>query len=124
MRPGRHAGRPLRIDRGQPAAARLEGGRYLLFTVHLDDVARLHVLEAFEPDGEELMPAFALRQAERALRKDPGSAESHHDLGLAHRRLGHLARAREEFARAAMLDVHNPWPWFDRGPFATNRALD
>jgi tetratricopeptide (TPR) repeat protein len=73
------------------------------------------VLEAFEPDGEELTPAFALRQAERSLRKDPGSAESHHDLGVALRRRGHLARAREHFVQATDLDPQNPWPWFDRG---------
>jgi tetratricopeptide (TPR) repeat protein len=73
------------------------------------------LLEAFEPDGEELTPTFALRQAERALRKDPDSAESHHDLAVALRRCGRLARAREHFARATELDPENPWPWFDRG---------
>lgn len=73
------------------------------------------VLEAFEADGEELTPAFAIRQAERALRKDPGSAESHHDLGVAYRRLGRLDRAREAFSNAAALDPANPLPWFDLG---------
>jgi hypothetical protein len=72
-------------------------------------------LEAFEEDGQELTTAFALRQAERALKRDPGSAESHHDLGIAYRRLGKLERARASFARAAELDESNPWPWFDRG---------
>jgi tetratricopeptide (TPR) repeat protein len=79
-------------------------------------------LEAFEPDGEELTAPFALRQAERALRKDPDSAESHHDLGIAHRRMGKLQRAQESFARAAELDPENPWPWFDRG--RTELALE
>jgi hypothetical protein len=79
-------------------------------------------LEAFEEDGEELTPTFALRQAERALKKDPGSAESHHDLGVASRRLGRLDRAREAFAEAATLDPENPWPAFDHG--RTALALD
>jgi SMI1/KNR4 family protein SUKH-1/tetratricopeptide repeat protein len=72
------------------------------------------VLEAFEPDGEELTPVFARRQAERALRKDPDSAESHHDLAVALRRSGPLPQAREHFERATDLDPDNPWPWFDR----------
>jgi tetratricopeptide (TPR) repeat protein len=71
-------------------------------------------LEAFEEDGEELTVPFALRQAERALKKDPGSAESHHDLGLAYRRLERLDRARAAFEQAAALDPENPWPSFDR----------
>jgi tetratricopeptide (TPR) repeat protein len=70
--------------------------------------------EAFEPDGE-LTPLFALRQAERALKKDPGAATHHHDLGLACRRLGREERAVEAFATAAALDPENPWPWFDLG---------
>jgi tetratricopeptide (TPR) repeat protein len=72
-------------------------------------------LEAFDEDGEELSPAFALRQAERALRKDPGSAESHHDLGVGLRRVGKLAQALDAFSRAAALDPLNPWPPFDAG---------
>jgi tetratricopeptide (TPR) repeat protein len=79
-------------------------------------------LEAFEEDGEELTAPFALRQAERALKKDPGSAESHHDLGVARRRMGKLEGALEAFTRAAELDPHNPWPWFDRG--RTELALE
>jgi tetratricopeptide (TPR) repeat protein len=70
-------------------------------------------LEAFEDDGEELTAPFALRQAERALKRDPSSAESQHDLGVALRRMGKLDRAREAFSRAAELDPGNPWPWFD-----------
>jgi tetratricopeptide (TPR) repeat protein len=79
-------------------------------------------LEAFEPDGEELTVAFALRQAERALKRDPGSAESHHDLGIAYRRMDRLDRALQAFERAATLDATNPWPWFDRA--RTELALE
>jgi len=79
-------------------------------------------LEAFEADGEELTAPFALRQAERALRKDPDSAESHHDLGVAHRRMGKLDRALASFTRAAELDPANPWPSFDRA--RTELALE
>ncbi len=71
--------------------------------------------EAFEPGGEELTPAFARRRAERALKKDPDSSESHHDLGVAWRRLGRLALARDAFAQATTLDPENPWPPFDLG---------
>lgn len=81
----------------------------------LYDAGGEFVLEAFEPDGEELTATFALRQAERALKKDPDAAEPHHDLGVAYRRLGKLDRAASAFARAAGLDPENPWPWFDLG---------
>jgi hypothetical protein len=73
------------------------------------------LLEAFESDGEELAPIYSLRQAERALRRDAGSADSHHDQGLAFRRLGRLEKAGEAFAHAAHLDSGNPWPWFHLG---------
>ena len=42
-----------------------------------------------------------VRQAERALRKDPGSALYHHEKGLALRRLGNIEGARESFGKAA-----------------------
>ena len=71
--------------------------------------------DAFEPDGEELTPTFALRQAERALRKDPGSALYHHEKGVALRRMGRLESARAAFGAAAAADPTNPWPWFDLG---------
>jgi tetratricopeptide (TPR) repeat protein len=71
--------------------------------------------DAFEPDGEELTPTFALRQAERALRKDPGSAIYHYEKGVALRRMGRLDSAREAFGAAAAIDPTNPWPWFDLG---------
>jgi tetratricopeptide (TPR) repeat protein len=71
--------------------------------------------DAFEPEGEELTPTFALRQAERALRKDPDSAIYHHERGVALRRAGKLDSARESFGAAAAIDPTNPWPWFDLG---------
>lgn len=72
------------------------------------------VLDAFEPDGE-LVPIMAVRQAERAVRKDPGAADRHFDLGVARRRLDQLDQAASAFARAAELQPDNPWPWFDQG---------
>ena len=71
-------------------------------------------LEAFEPDGE-ITAAYALKQAERAARRDPGSAFHQHDLGAALRRQGRDERAAQAFARATALDPTNPWPWFDLG---------
>jgi tetratricopeptide (TPR) repeat protein len=57
----------------------------------------------------------ALRQAERGLKVDPGSAELHHERATALRRLGRDDDAREAFRRAATLDPHNPWASFDLG---------
>jgi Tetratricopeptide repeat len=71
--------------------------------------------EAFEPDGHEVIPLVALRQAERALRLCDDSAEWHHERGVALRRLGRLADAKSAFARAAAVDPENPWPLFDLG---------
>ena len=71
--------------------------------------------DAFEPDGAEILPRVALRQAEKALRLDPGSAELHHERGVALRRLGRDEDARPSFRRAAELDPGNPWPWFELG---------
>jgi len=71
--------------------------------------------DAFEPDGQEVTARTARRQAERALRNDPGSAEAQHDLGTALRRLGKDQEAAQAFAAAAALDPGNPWPWFDLG---------
>ncbi|HVR63106.1 MAG TPA: tetratricopeptide repeat protein [Polyangia bacterium] len=71
--------------------------------------------EAFEPDGEEVTPQTARLQAERGLRQDPGSAEGHHELGTALRRLGKVREAIAAFTVATELDPVNPWPWFDLG---------
>src|SRR5258706_11527640 len=69
--------------------------------------------DVFEDDGEELRPVIALRQAERALKLDPGAAEAHHERGVALRRLGRAADALDALAEATALDVANPWPPFD-----------
>jgi tetratricopeptide (TPR) repeat protein len=71
--------------------------------------------DVFDDDGEEVAPAVLLRQVERALKVDPGSAEAEHERGVALRRLGRAARALEAFTRATELDPENPWPWFDLG---------
>ncbi len=71
--------------------------------------------DVFEPGGRELLPRAALRQAERALRLDRGSAEWEHERGTALRRLGRTSEAAASFARAAELHAGNPWPWFDLG---------
>jgi len=112
--------------RGSPAAddeeVWLAGTEY---TVWLDAVVAHERLlfgpdgefspDAFEPDGAEILPRVALRQAEKALRVDPGSAELHHERGVALRRLGRDDDARPSFRRAAELDPGNPWPWFELG---------
>ncbi len=77
--------------------------------------------EVFDDDGEEIQPRIALRQAERAVRVDAGSAEAHCDRGVALRRLDRLDEAAEAFACAAALDDRNPWPWFDLGRVVLER---
>ena len=79
------------------------------------------LLEAFEEGGEELTPTYALRRAERALKKDPQAAIYHHEAGMALRRMGRHQDARAAFGRAAALDPANAWPWFDLG--RTERTL-
>lgn len=71
--------------------------------------------DAFEPDGAEILPLVALRQAERALKLDPGSAELHHERAVALRRLDRQADSRQAFEKAAALDPENVWTWFDLG---------
>jgi tetratricopeptide (TPR) repeat protein len=80
--------------------------------------------DAFDEDGEEVRPRVALRQAERALRADPGSAEAEHARGIALGRLGRHAPALEAFAAATALDPENPWPWFDLGRTALEETGD
>ncbi len=76
------------------------------------------VVDAFEPDGTEMVPLMVLKQTDRALRLCPDSAEWHHERGVALRRLGQLEQAKKAFATAGALDPDNPWPWFDLGRVA------
>jgi tetratricopeptide (TPR) repeat protein len=80
--------------------------------------------DVFDDDGEEIATAVLLRQAERALKIDAGSAEAQHERGVALRRLGRLERALEAFAAATELDPENPWPWFDLGRTALEEGRD
>jgi tetratricopeptide (TPR) repeat protein len=71
--------------------------------------------DVFDEDGEEIAPAVVVRQTERALKIDPGSADAQYERGLALRRLGRADKALEAFAAASALDPVDPWPWFDYG---------
>ncbi|HEY7376006.1 MAG TPA: SMI1/KNR4 family protein [Polyangia bacterium] len=122
-------GRVLRYDPGAEERA-LAGSR---FTSWLDaTVAREQILfgpdgeyadDVFDPSGQEVLPAIALRQAERALKVDPGAADAEHARGLALARLGRREAALAAFRAATELDADNPWPWFDlgRGALALDR---
>lgn len=81
----------------------------------LFDSAGEYAEAAFDADGEDVTPEVQLRQAERAVRRDPLSALFQHELGTALRRLNKLERAEPALATAAELDEENPWPRFDLG---------
>jgi tetratricopeptide (TPR) repeat protein len=122
------AGRVVRTDAGADERARAGSG----FARWLDaTVAREQVLygpdgeyapDVFDPSGEEVTPLVALRQAERALKQDPGAAGAAHARGVALRRLGRRSAAVAAFAEATELDPDNPWPWFDLGRAALDDA--
>jgi tetratricopeptide (TPR) repeat protein len=124
------AGRVLRLRAGSDERILAGSG----FERWLDaTIARERVLygpdgefapDVFDEDGEEIAPAVALRQAERALKVDPGSAEAEHERGLALRRLGRRDRALEAFAAASALDPDDPWPWFDFGRTALDAGRE
>jgi tetratricopeptide (TPR) repeat protein len=78
--------------------------------------------DVFDPSGQEVTPAIALRQAERALKIDPGAADVEHARGIALVRLGRQDAALAAFRTASELDAGNPWPLFDLG--RTALALD
>jgi len=109
----------LRVDSDERIVAGSAFERWLDATV-----ARERVLygpdgefapDVFDEDGEEIAPAVVLKQTERALKVDPGSAEAQHERGVALRRLGRAERALEAFAAASEIDPTDPWPWFDFG---------
>ena len=72
--------------------------------------------DVFDPAGQEIVPTIALRQAERALKVDPGAADAEHARGLALARLGRRrARRWPPSPPRPSWTPHNPWPWFDLG---------
>jgi len=71
--------------------------------------------DVFDPAGQEVLPAVALRQAERALKLDPGSADAAHARGTALLRLERRPEAALAFRAAAELEPESAWPWFDLG---------
>ena len=95
------------------------------FTAWLDATVAAHQVlygpdgeyapDVFDPSGEDVTPLIALRQAERALKQDPGAAGWAHAEGLALNRLGRSRAAVDAFERAVALDAENPWVWFDLG---------
>ena len=114
-------GHVVRYDAGTDERARAGSS----FARWLDaTVAREQVLygpdgeyedDVFDPSGEEVTPLVALRQAERALKQDPGAAGDAHARGLALARLGRLEAAAGALDEATEIDPGNPWPWFDLG---------
>jgi tetratricopeptide (TPR) repeat protein len=114
------AERVLRYDPGteERALAGSSFARWLDATVAserlLFDADGEYAPDVFDASGE-VVPAIALRQAERALRADPGSADSAHARGLALARLGRRKDALVALRAAAELAPDSPWVWFDLG---------
>jgi len=117
-------GRVVRYDAGadERALAGSAFGPWLDATVAREQVLYgpdgEYAPDVFDPSGEEVTPVVALRQAERALKQDPGAAGAAHARGVALRRLGRLAAAVGALKEATALDPENPWPWFDLGRVA------
>lgn len=115
------AGRVLRRDPDaeERALAGSSFERWLDATVAREQILFDHdgeyAPDVFDPEGQEIVPAIALRQAERALKIDPGAADAEHARGLALARLGRRDAALAAFRAATELDADNPWPWFDLG---------
>ena len=117
----RDDGQVVRQDAGSDEQAVAGSG----FTPWLDATVAAHQVlygpdgeyapDVFDPSGEDVTPLIALRQAERALKQDPGAAGWAHAEGLALNRLGRSSAAVEAFERAVALDADNPWVWFDLG---------
>jgi SMI1/KNR4 family protein SUKH-1/tetratricopeptide repeat protein len=115
------AGRVLRYDPGadERAVAGSTFDRWLDATVAREQILfgpdGEYAPDVFDPLGQEVVPTIALRQAERALKIDPGAADSEHARGLALARLGRRETALAALSAATELDADNPWPWFDLG---------
>jgi len=122
------AGRVLRFDPGaeERAIAGSTFDRWLDATVAREQLLfgpdGEYAADVFDPAGQEVVPTIALRQAERALKLDPGAADSEHARGLALARLGRRDAALAAFGAASDLDASNPWPQFDLG--RTALAMD
>jgi hypothetical protein len=118
------AGRVLRYDEAfeERALAGSDFGAWLAATVAREQVLYgtdgEYAPDVFDSEGEEVLPRVALRQAERALKADPGSADAEHARGLALAHLGRRADALTALSRATALFPENPWPWFDLGRVA------
>jgi hypothetical protein len=114
-------GRVVRTDAGadERALAGSSFARWLDATVAREQVLYgpdgEYAPDVFDPSGEEVTPLVALRQAERALKQDPGAAGAAHARGLALRQLGRQEAAVDALDAATALDPQNPWPWFDLG---------
>lgn len=121
-------GRVLRHDPGadERAIAGTSFERWLDATVAREQILfgpdGEYAEDVFDPSGQEVTPTIALRQAERALKVDPGAADTEHARGLALVRLGRRDAALAAFRAAGELDANNPWPLFDLG--RTALALD
>jgi tetratricopeptide (TPR) repeat protein len=121
-------GRVLRYDPGadERALAGTSFERWLDATVAREQILfgpdGEYAEDVFDPAGQEVTPTIALRQSERALKVDPGAADSEHARGLALVRLGRRDAALSAFRAASELDADNPWPLFDLG--RTALALD
>jgi tetratricopeptide (TPR) repeat protein len=117
-------GRIVRTDAGADERARAGSSfeRWLDATVAREQVLYgsdgEYAPDVFDPSGEEVTPLVALRQAERALKQDPGAAGAAHARGVALRRLGRAAAAVAALEEATALDPENPWPAFDLGRVA------
>jgi len=114
-------GRVVRQDAGsdERTVAGSGFGRWLDATVAAQQVLfgpdGEYAPDVFDPSGEEVTPLIALRQAERALKQDPGAAVWARAQGTALMRLRRPEAAAEALESAAELDAGNPWGWFDLG---------
>lgn len=114
-------GRVLRYDPGaeERALAGSSFERWLDATVAREQILfgpdGEYAPDAFDPSGQDVTPTIALRQAERALKVDPGAADAEHARGLALARLGRGDAALEALRAASDLDPESPWPLFDLG---------
>ena len=70
--------------------------------------------DVFDPVGQEVLPKIALRQAERALKADPGAADASTPGVWPWSAWGGGSR-RSRRSSAATSSTRNTWPWFDLG---------